>query len=219
MSFGISIEITREELGITETVAAKIAPDMVARVAARGVRNRVQERFQELEDTKPNKRGWPRQHLWAQLRRSTQAPMPAGPGLFTIDINHVAAAQILWGGVIRPVNVKFLTLPATGEAYGTRAREHADLKFGFAPDPELGGAIRPALIQTEQSVVTFGRQRKDGTRKVNRGATFGGTVFFWLTRRVNQQPFPGMLPTQEQMKAAGLEPAQEYVARVTGGGV
>jgi hypothetical protein len=200
MSFAISVEITKEDLGIVETVAQKIAPDMVARVAARGVRNRVQERFQELEDTHPNKRGWPRQHLWGQLRRSTQAPMPAGPGLFTIEINHVAAAQIYWGGRIRPVNAKYLTLPATAEAYGKRAREFNDLKFGFAPDPELDGAMRPALIQASSTVVSFGREKKDGTRSVNRGATLGGTVFYWLTKEVNQAGFPEMLPTEEQLK-------------------
>jgi len=210
MSFGVSID-TAGAMKLSRTVYEVITRSDIVRVGAWGVRNALKENFQRLEDTRPNKEGWPRQHIYARMMRSVQVPQSNGAGM-QVSINDLTVAQRLFGGAIMPVHAKMLTLPATAEAYGHRAREFDDLHFAIRPDPDRGGALRPALVQPEQSGVKFGKLRKDGTRRTIPGKQTGG-VFFWLTGRVVQQPDPTILPTEEKLLEAAVKPIDEYIER------
>lgn len=213
MSLGIQIEIRGLGAGLPEMAGAMVSRDAIAAVASRGVANRVRENFDHLERTRPNKKGFPRTHLWSQFRRATQNPTAIGGGWLAVAVNHVAVAQRLFGGPIRPVNADFLTLPATAEAHGKRAREFNNLEFGIAPDPELGGALRPALIEAQSQAVSFGRRKKDGTRTVKPGELRGGRVYYWLARMVNQRPDPAVLPTEAELVKAAEMPARDFMMR------
>ena len=209
---GIALVISAEEIGLTPRVKEMLDPTAVARVAGRGVAEAIRANYQKLETGRPNRHGWRRQHLWSQLRRSTQNPVPIADGLMSVMVNHVAAAQRYFGGIIRAIAARMLTIPAVEEAYGKRAGEFSDLEFGFGFDPELQ-KMRPALVQAKRTEVSFGRRRKDGTRKMKRGRELGGGVYYWLTRKVEQKADPTTLPSEAEMRAAAIEPTRRYIAR------
>jgi len=169
----------------------------VRMVAARGVRNALQSKFQDLQNTRPNKRGWKRQNFWGQVRRSVQVPTASGD-VVLVSINHVGIAQRFFGGEIRPGNAQYLTIPAREEAYGKRAREF-DLEFAMAPDPERGGVLRPALVSGGAP---------DGSK-----ARMGAGVMFWLTRQVEQKADPSVLPTDRELATAAERPVLTYLDR------
>lgn len=87
---------------------------------------------------------------------------------------------------------KYLTIPATAEAYGQRAGAFNDLRFAL-----LGG--KPALIQAAQSSLA------------TRTAT-GGRVFYWLKRSVHQPQDRTLLPSDAAFAAAAEEGAVSYLS-------
>lgn len=84
-----------------------------------------------------------------------------------------------------PIRSKYLTLPATGEAYGRRARSFSDLRFV----PFKRGAV-PALVR-----------KVDGKME----------VLFWLKRSVFQRQDRTLLPSDEALLQAAEEGAEEYL--------
>jgi hypothetical protein len=75
------------------------------------------------------------------------------------------------GGTVKPKTTKYLTIPATKEAYGKSARDFDDLRFA----PLFGRGKGGALIQRDQTKL---RKKKDGSYAP--GKTVGGKVFYWL---------------------------------------
>jgi hypothetical protein len=125
----------------------------------------------------------------------------------TISVNHVAARQRFEGGDIAPTRGKYLTIPATGEAYGKRAREFNNLRFAIVQG-------RPALVEAEATKVRFGNRKKDGSRTVFKGETTSGlTPFFWLVRHVHQEPDRSILPSDEQIGATAIDATKKAVLR------
>lgn len=199
-------------------------PDGLKRLAViggRAVANRLRDHFLALQQARPNKQGFPRSNFWAAARRSVQNPQPSGAATVTVAINHVGVALRRFGGVVRPRTARMLTLPATAEAYNKRAKEFSNLRFAFALDED--GNRRPALVEAENSPVRFGRPRKDGSRRVDRGVTRGGQVFYWLVRQTKHTADPSVLPTDAQMAQAAVaaitETQQRDLARAGGGQV
>lgn len=170
------------------------------KVAARGVANVARDHFDVLDQTQPNKMGGRRTHFWRGVRRSVQAPLVRG-SVGIIGINHVGIRQRLDGGVIRPVNRKYLTIPARAEAYGRTAREFHNLSVAYG----RGGAY--ALVENQ---VTRLRRTKSG--KLADGGTTGGLVMFWLVRRVVQRPFGGALPSDQAMANGAVSALQAFLA-------
>ena len=216
----IGLTINNQTAPALKELSRGLAPNTVALVGGRALANRIRARFNELEQTRPNKQGWPRQHFWSQVRRSVQNPVPIGDGQVRVSVNHVGAALRFFGGIVRPVRAKLLTVPAAAEAYGKRAREFSDLRIGFAPDEE--GHQRLALVRTRATQVSFGRKRKDGTRKVKQGEEVGGEAVFWLNRKATFNPDPSVLPTQQQLQEEAAGALTRYrdrlIARQNGGG-
>lgn len=198
----------------TRRVAEGLRRGEMIRAAARGVANETREFYAGLERTRPNKQNWPRQHFWADTRRSVQNPTVKSLDAATVSINKLGLRQRVEGGYIRPKNGrKYLTLPATAEAYGKRAGEFGNLRFGFAENRY--GNLAPALVDAGQQKVSFGRRRKDGTHAVKPGEDLTHKVFFWLVRKVYQPADPTAFPTEAQLKAAAIRGANEWTAAVT----
>ncbi len=180
----------------------QLAPEKLALIGARGAANRIRAHLANLEATRGNKDGWPRTHFWAQVRQSVQNPTPTAGGA-VISINHLGFALRYFGGVVLPVRRKFLTIPATPEAYGHRAREFAQLKFALAPLNDGSGRRAPALVEAEHTRLDFGRKRKDGSRRVT-AESRGGKVFYWLVRKTTHRPDPTVLPSEAEIATAAL---------------
>lgn len=118
-----------------------------------------------------------------------------------VSINHRAARQRIDGGTILPgPGKKYLTIPARREAYGRRAATvGVPLQFGFAPDPNRGGALRRALVAAR--------------------APSGGSVtsreppgaYFWLIRSAEQAGDPTLIPTPDSLFSAMFEALDGWI--------
>lgn len=198
----------------TRALLASVRSGEGIRAAARGVQAETKDFYAGLEQTRPNKQGWPRQHFWAAVRRSVNQPVVNSPTTATVSITHPHLLQRVKGGPIRPgAGRRYLTIPAIAEAYGKRAREFHNLRFGFAEN--RFGNLAPALVENSGQSVAFGRRRKDGTRKVTPGEEIGGNAFFWLVKKVYQPADPTALPTEAQLQVAAVAGANSWAKSVT----
>ena len=96
----------------------------------------------------------------------------------TVEISKPGMAQRYYGGTIRPTRSKWLTLPVTAQAYGTRARDFR------------GGTLAFKTIQGGRKAVLFERQA--GQRVATRIK-----VHYVLVRSVNQKADPSVLPSSD----------------------
>lgn len=207
MSLAIDV---RENVTAALTAAqGAVQPEQLALAGARGAANEVRSHLANLESTRPNKQGWTRQHWWARVRRSVQAPRLAAGGAI-VSITEPGIGLRYFGGTTRPVSRKYMTIPAIEEAYGRRAREFSNLRFGFAEN--RFGNLAPALIERDHTELNFGRRRKDGSRKIS-GTSRGGRTFYWLVRRAVHPADHSVLPTDEALANAANTTMTGVVAR------
>jgi len=154
-----------------------------------------------------NKRGWPSTEFWSRAADATNWIEGGGEGggFVDIDCNQIGIRQQIYGGDIRPVNAKALTIPAAPEAYGKTAGEFNDLKFGFEFDPQTG-TMRPCLKSSESTLavkVKWKRSKTGATREAKQSKqTVGAQVMFWLCGGVTQKPHPDVVPSDEDFGAA-----------------
>lgn len=73
----------------------------------------------QAKNTQPNKRGWPKQHFWARIRRATSY-VGAKETRATITIADPAFAARLHGATIRPRNSRYLAIPLRPQANGIK---------------------------------------------------------------------------------------------------
>jgi hypothetical protein len=165
-------------------ILARARPEQVHKVAAFGVRNLVRDHLAALNQ-KPNKRGWKKTQFYAQARRAVTARASTSAGI--VEISKEGFAQRLYGGPIRPVNTRALTIPALAIAYGRRAREFTNLQFRPINRGNLVGLL---YRKTDQGPVTL----------------------YWLVKRVMQQPDPTVLPTNDEMATAAVKAVEDNLA-------
>lgn len=133
-----------------------------------------------------------------------------------ISITHVGFRQRRFGGPIKPKKPGgYLTIPAAPEAYGKRASDFNDLDFGIALDGN--GNLRKALVRRASTAIKFiRRKRRDGSIKTTVKATEvrGGEAIFWLSRGVNQNPDPTVLPPEPLLVATAVEAGRRRLIRL-----
>ena len=91
-----------------------------------------------------------------------------------VAINHVGIAQRYFGGTIKPVNKKRLTIPADADAYGRRAREFGKLDMVFG----------------RKGVVGLAKPRRGKAKRGQRA----GKILYWLVKSVTQEADKTVLP-------------------------
>jgi len=205
-------DLTTAEL---QRIGRTISPAQLALVGARGVANAVREHFRDLEQKRPNKMGWPRQHFWGGARQSVQVPSGAAGNIVSVTITKPGVALLYFGGIVRPKPpLIFLTIPAVPEAYGTRARERFDLSVDRRVNPATG-FLQFCLVENEQSRLTLGpRSKKTGQRRF-KGKRATGRVIFWLARKVRIKEDPTVLPTETELVQAAGNAIEGALQRVT----
>lgn len=192
------------------------APARLSMIAARAVVNLLRAHFQKLEDTRPNKQGFPRQHFWSQARRGVGQPEQRGDAA-AVTVRQVGIAQRRYGGTIKPKKPDgWLTIPLRAEAYGKRAREFSNLVF--AMDPELGPVLKEAEAtqvrwKKSKGLKSAGELAQGKGKEISQGKSVGGAVMYLLRRRVTQQPDPSVVPTDEEMRAAAAEHVTAWLMR------
>ena len=161
-----------------------------------------------LLNNPPNKYGYPSTGFWKDAARAVSyKATDAGP---LISINQQGVRQRLQGGTIRPVNKKYLAIPARAEAYGKAPSEFNNLKVAY----NRSGAF--ALVEAAASQISYGRKdRKTGLR--DRSITqVGGGVFYWLVKEAHQNPDPTVIPADEDIMQVARETMDRIVKRVGG---
>jgi hypothetical protein len=202
MSF--SLEITDTASPALQRLGEGVRRPAIRRVMGRGIVRALREHFRSLDSTKANRMGGKRTHFWSQVRKSVHQPELIGGDGVKVAITHVGIAQRYFGGVIVPDRKKWLAVPARAEAHGRRPLSFHDLHF------VLFRRDLAALVQNYQTQFSYGRRRKDGTRKL-KTEDAGGGVFYWLVKRVVQRPDPTVLPPRERLIAAAVTAAEEYI--------
>ncbi len=183
-----------------------------SRVAGRAAVQAIKSHLFAFNDSHPNKLGGPRTNFYGQMARSTNASSE-NVNKVLISIAHVGARQRYEGGTIRPVNGGvYLTIAATAEAYGRRAREMSNLKFGFAQDSN--GWMRPALIEQVGNVIR-GRNKCKRVGKAKGAATLSGKVMFWLIREAHQVGDTTILPQPIELAQIAAESIRKLLERRT----
>lgn len=205
----LAIDIRQSVTTALQAAQGAVRAEDLALVGGRGAANEIRAHLAGLESTRPNKQGWPRQHFWAKARRSVQAPRLAGGGAI-VSLTHPGIGLRYFGGTTRPIARKYMTIPATEEAYGHSAREFSNLRFGFAEN--RFGNLAPALIERDHTALSFGRKRKDGTRGIS-GKSRGGRTFYWLVKRAFHPADSTVLPTPEALSSAAVNAVTGVVAR------
>lgn len=136
------------------------------------------KRYYRKKDTaEPNKMGGERTHFWKQIARSVQQVPKYND--FNVQITDYRFRQKLYGGPIVPKKAKYLTIPMKAASYGKSA----------------------AKFQADSGInLHFQRRRGTGTGVLAGVAGRGGATYYYLlTKKVDQQPWPGTLPTPERM--------------------
>jgi hypothetical protein len=148
-----------------------------------------------------NKRGWrsPGGSFWARVSRATSLVSADDAGA-TVAIADPAIRQKIHGGTIVPREGKHLAIPAIAAAYGRSPLQRDDL---VPLVRRVGGRPRAvALVQRAQSDLR--------TR-----AETGGTVWYWLVKRVTQRPDPDALPRPAALREAARHAAAHALDALT----
>lgn len=209
MPLGIQIRADTRAAELTLALAVgSVRPASINRWAAGAVANTLRGHFRALAADRhgtafPGVK--PPHNFYADAARATTWEADESGG--TVSVAHRGIRLRFEGGTVRPVNAKFLAIPARAEAYGRRPREFDDLQPIFF---EHGGA----LIQTEQQRVQIkGRKSRDGSKaySVKQGEELGGAVMFWLVKSATHDPDPTVLPTDEALQAAALDEVRRNI--------
>lgn len=216
MAFSTNIEITDSATPLAERMVLALRADRIGEGAGRAVSNQLRKHFFALNKARPNQLGGKRTNFYNQAARSITYRLTSSG--VTVSINKLGIRQRLQGGRIKPTRGRrYLTIPAAPEAYGTRAGEWHNLKFGFAFNKK--GEIQPALIEAQSTGIKFGkRRRKDGTFSMKRSVREGGKPMFWLVRSVNQRPDPTVLPSMASIQQTAVDAVRKLVDREIRGG-
>jgi len=173
------------------------------RAMAQGVARLIRGHLALLDATRKNALGGKRTHFYAAAAKSLYVEAEEGGSAVTIPA--VGFRQRYEGGPILPVVSKWLTIPATAEAYGRRAREFDDIEFAI-----IGG--KPALVRKEdQGSVDFISGKVIPKAKRKKAA-----VLFWLRKSVFQQADPTVMPSDLEMEAAAVFGGEAYLASLKG---
>lgn len=209
--FGFTLQFDDQATEAGQALADKLRSSIdIAVAAAESLADLIRAHLKNLEDTRPNKMGWPRTHFWADAYKDVQNPTRRVDGA-AVALTNPGLAQRYFGGEIVPHGHPFLAIPARAEAYGHNPRDFDNLV------PIITGPGRGELIEAEAQRVSFGRKKKDGTRTVKEGEEVGGLAMFWLVDKVHQDPDPSVLPTEEKMSDAVQHGAQTRIDRIVRG--
>lgn len=230
MSLAMAIIPSDRATSDMQRLAAAMDSDLLDDAVGRAIQNEIRNHFFELDAERPNQLSGRRTHWYSEAGQGTS--YQAEPGNVKVSIvqegirTRILGTEILPGGVIVPIDAKYLTIPANAEAYGKRAGEFENLVMLFG---KRDGEVRPvALVQGTAelesideagNVSVSGRKvdkSKSGRQKLG-GASVSYGIFFWLVDQVKQDPDPTLIPTQEQMVAAAFTDLDEYFSNFEGG--
>jgi hypothetical protein len=204
----LSVDINDQASPALKAFLVSMKSSSVLAVMATAVKKEVQD---HLLGRPANKKGYPTTNFYKRAARATNSRVDGQRAWVSIT-GPIGIVQRFFGGLIKALTTKFLTLPARAESYGKRARDFNFLEFAMAKNQ--WGALQPALVETRRTEFKVGRKKKDGTQTVTpTRSIIGGGVYFWLTRSVDQDPDPNVIPKNEDMTREAVQAGESFVVR------
>lgn len=203
----ISINVTISEDTATPAIRALMSglePENLLPVLGRSAANAVRANFDELESSRPNKLGGPRQHYYSGARAGTSFVVEGDKAV--IGVVQVGIRLRYFGGTVRSGQgvssktgqpTKFLTIPVSPESYGHRAADFPDLVV-------LWGSNGPYALA---------RQTKGLIAKGN-GSTDRNEILYALKAEVEIPADETMLPASEAFRDAIKDDFDKYVGMI-----
>ncbi|NOS70055.1 MAG: hypothetical protein HOP33_09000 [Verrucomicrobia bacterium] len=178
-------------------VISAMKPDKVAPVIGPRLRETVRD---HLKQNPRNKKGWPSTGFWEDAARATT--WTADGSTVTIKINKVGVRQRYYGGPIKPVHAKFLTIPIASQAYGKTV---ADFPGSFLITTAKGEYI----VQYAGSIGKRGRANKSNSTL---------EFLFKLSKGVMQHENRSIIPDSTTLTATAIKACEEHFRRAKAGG-
>jgi hypothetical protein len=170
-----------------------LLPENLFPIIGRSATNAIRDHLFGLNLSRPNALGGPRTNFYASAARATHFD-EVDDGV-VISINHVGIAQRCYGGTIRPVHAKYLTIPARAEAHGKRAGEFAGLVVLWGRN----GPYALAIGEKTFSQRTYGQGKKRGAVSTRNISSQQGAILFWLVKSSTQEADPTVLPDKDNI--------------------
>lgn len=204
IALGITVKDTATPA--LQSLIEGMKPSQLNPIVGRSARNVVREYLFAYNGSHGNRLGGSRTNYYTGAARGTQFQV-AGDQV-VVSINQVGFAQRYYGGTIKPVAKKFLTIPARAEAHGKRASEFPDLIVLFGRNGPY------ALARAGSTKIGFGHADASGHRGVISRGEQGGEIMFWLVKSVTQQPNPDVIPTESAISKQVNQDVGAYVQRL-----
>jgi len=183
----IAIRIDKRIEGL-EKVERSLRDATLANAAGGAVARLLQDHFRE-RNQRGNRLGGARTNYWASAAKAVH--WKADSDGATVTVSHIGIGHHYYGGTIKPVNAKYLTIPAVAKAHGRRAREFDNLS---------------AIIFRKGSLGALVEKSKDGTRH---------TVVYWLVKSAAKRPDPAVLPTDREVASTALKAIKDQLRSYT----
>lgn len=185
-----NITITRDDATpfLIEFGKRLARPRDLMQVMGRRLGNVLRDHF-AARDREPNKRGWPKQHFWGEIREATGVSEVTDTSA-TVTIADYRMAHKIKGGAIVAKQAKALTIPLHPLAYGKRA----------------------SVLEAETGIDLFQPGKKGEKKGVLLGEYQGQLIAFYaLRKRVNQPADPRALPPDEEINEAMTEEVSDWL--------
>jgi len=185
----MSVEIdVRDEISpLFRRATDMIASGLLTKAIGMDCSELTKSHLRALDVARPNRLGGSRTHYYARAAASTRADTT--PGMVAIRIQQIGLRLHYYGGVVTPKIAKLLTIPATAEAHGKRAREFNDLYMAF------NKARRPYAL------------RQKGTDK----------VFYWLASKTTHLPDKSVIPSDQAYRGQAKTTALRIIESIRTG--
>jgi hypothetical protein len=175
----------------------------------------VRQHLADRNATVVNPLGAAKSNYWGQAAKDTSVKVDDDGA--TITIAHPGVALHYFGGDVEPgVNestatgqpTKYLTIPASAEAYGHSASEFDDLEVLWGRNGPFALARKDLTKQQARLV-----KRRGGAGETLSGSSSGaqGEILFWLVSHVHLDPNPYVLPSDEEMGAELQDATDQFL--------
>jgi hypothetical protein len=189
--------------------------EAITKVAAQAAYNELQAHF-AARDAQGNAKGWPSSGLWGQISMAMAVETEgARAGVAIDDVRFWR--KLLGGPPITPKRGKFLTIPASAEAYAAGSPGEGgtpELKRMLAYNPDIDHWMWALVAAGDyQRTVTRGKNAGATVRaKTGQKATLGmGTIWYWLARQTNPPADPRAMPEPAVLEAAIATSAERFL--------
>lgn len=139
----------------------------------------------------------------------------------TVTISHRGVALRYYGGEVKPVTRKALSVPLHKSAHGLNASEYPGL-LAFIPATTQFGPFRKGggqdtvgyLVRGVSKTITRGKNK--GKSRVVPLPRSDGEMIYVLRRRTYHTPDPNILPTEDALRAAAKDAGEAHLETLKG---